>query len=295
MRRIWKLIAVAMVIWVLIMAWRAYEQREPRYLGHPISYWIEPWQHHGTESPEREAAAFAAMDERGVRWLARQLTWKPSRLKEGFARTLNRFGDFMSDRDHDSGRRGAAVRALTRLGTRAQAAIPELEALSQTTVELHRAELRSAAVGALVRIRQEPLQPYIERLRLATEPEWSHLAAILAAQETNAAAAVPVLIAGLTQTNRQVWAAPTVHALGRIRSQPELTIPALLQQLQRTNQVSPDYIFNAVAQFGPDAKAAWPELVACLTTTATNSFDRQALLHALRSIDAAAFAVTNWP
>ena len=59
-------------------------------------------------------------------------------MKEGFANFINRFGDFTSGQDYDGGRRDAAVRALTRLGPRAKAAIPEVEALSHTNVELHR-------------------------------------------------------------------------------------------------------------------------------------------------------------
>lgn len=293
MQRGWKLLLIVGFMLVSLMAWRAYDQREPSYLGHPISYWIEPWRHHGTEPPEREAAAFAAMDERAVLWLARQLDWQPSRLKEAFARTLNRLGDFTSDRDYDGGRRSAAVQALIRLGPRARAAIPALQALSQTNVRLHRDELRTTSVAALVKIRQEPLQPYIEQLRNAREPEWSRLATILGAQETNAADAVPVLVAGLSRTNPPVWPAATVHAIGGIRSQPESSIPALMHQLQHTNQVPAYAVFWAIAKFGPEAKFVWPELVACLDTT-TNLYDRQALLRALQNIDPDNFAKTNW-
>ncbi|MGC3960906.1 MAG: hypothetical protein QM813_24120 [Verrucomicrobiota bacterium] len=127
------------------------------------------------------------------------------------------------------------VRALTRLGPRAKAAIPELEALSQTKVELHQDQLRIAAMAALVRIREEPLQPYLEKLPNASGEEWGRLATILGLQGTNAAAATPILVAGLMQTNRVVWVAPTVIALGSIHSHPELSVPALLQQLGKTN------------------------------------------------------------
>lgn len=113
-----KAIIAGLLLAVAVIAWCLIPKPEPIYLGHPISYWIEPWQHHGSKPPEREAAAFAEMDERAVRWLAQQLQWEPSKLKEGFARFLNQFGDITSDRDYN-GRRPAAVRALTRLGPRA--------------------------------------------------------------------------------------------------------------------------------------------------------------------------------
>lgn len=271
------------------MVWRAYDHREPSYLGHPISYWIEPWQHHGTEPAENEAAAFAEFDDRAVRWLARQLEWQPSKLKEGLARLINRLGDFTSDRDYDGGRRAAAVRALIRLGPRAKAAIPELEALSQTNVELQRDQLRIAATAALVRIREEPLQPYLEKLQHASGAEWGRLATILGAQGTNAAKAAPILVAGLMQTNRVVWVEPAVQALGSIQSHPELSVPALLQQLGKTNLVAEYHVFVAIASFGPAAKVAWHDLAARFATTRTNSYEMQALRAALKQIDPVAF------
>lgn len=280
------LIATLLANWLI-------SRREPVYLGHPISYWIEPWQHHGTEPPERETAAFAQMDERAVRWLARQLEWKPSRLKEGFARFLNRFGDITSERDYDGGRRDAAVRALTRLGPRAKAAIPELEALRHTNVELHRDQLRVSATAALVRIRGDSLQPYIDQLPTASGEQWANLATILGIQETNAAEAAPILVAGLMQTNRTVWVYPTVIALGNIHSYPDLSVPALLQQLGKTNLVAEYHVFSALANFGADAKDVWPALAERLPVT-TNYYDRQALLRALQMIDPKRFASTNW-
>jgi hypothetical protein len=288
------IIAGLLLVLAAVIAWRVVSQLEPACLGQPISYWIEPWHHHGTEPPEREAAAFAEMDERAVRWLARQLEWKPSRLKEGCARFLNRFGDFTTDRDYDGGRRFAALRALTQLGPRAKAAIPELEALSHTNVELNRDPIRVEAAAALVRIRGDSLQPYLEKLPNAAGEEWAGLATILGTQETNAAAAAPILVAGLMQTNRIVWVQPTVLALGRIHSHPELSVPALIQQLGKTNPVAEYQVFTALARFGAEARSAWPDLAARWAAT-TNYYDRQALRNALQGIDPERFAKTNWP
>lgn len=289
MRKVRTWIVATTVFGLLVFLWRAYDLREPSYLGQPISYWVEPWHHHGSESLEREAAAFAAMDDRAVRWLARRLDWTPSRLKEGLARMINRLGDFTSDRDYDDGRRAAAVRALTRLGPRAKAAIPELEALSHTNVELQRDQLRLAATAALVRIREESLQPFIEKLPTASGEEWGGLATILGLQGTNAADAVPLLVAGLLQTNRFIWVEPTVIALGNIHSYPELSVPALLQQFGKTNLVREYYVITALGSFGPAAKAARNDLAARLATTPTNSYEMQVLRTALKQIDATNF------
>jgi hypothetical protein len=282
-----------LLVVAVLLVYPMFSRPEPVYLGHPISYWIEPWHHHASEPPEREAAAFAEMDERAVRWLARQLRWKPSKLKEGFANFINRFGDITSGRDYDGGRRDAAVRALTRLGPRAKAAIPELEALSQTNVELHRDDLRAAATAALVHIRGESLQPFIDHLPTASGDEWARLATILGLQETNAADAAPVLVAGLMQTNRLVWVEPTVIALGNIHSHAELSVPALMQQLGKTNLVAEYYVFSALANFGPEASSVWPALAARVPAT-TNYYDRHVLLRALKMIDPKRYASTNW-
>lgn len=252
------LLVMAFAVWIMI------RQREPEYLGHPLSYWTEPWHHHGRESPEREAAAFAEMDERAVRWLARQLDWRPSKTYEGFARLVNLLGEIMSERDYDNGRREASIRALTRLGPRARSAVPELEAASRTTVELHNTDIRGQALGALIRIRSEPVAPYVERLREGKD-DWAMLCYALAAQGTNAASAAPVLAEALMRTNSNVWLVPTIAALGSIRSHPELSVPALIRCLEITNRIERQVTLDALWKFGPQARPAWPALLACLT------------------------------
>ena len=64
MRRRQLVLAGLLVLIAVSLAGPVFFPREPDYLGHPISYWIEPWWHHGTEPPEREDAAYAEMDGR---------------------------------------------------------------------------------------------------------------------------------------------------------------------------------------------------------------------------------------
>lgn len=261
---------------VACTAWSITRQREPEYLGHPLSYWTEPWHHHGTENPEREAAAFAEMDERAVRWLARQLSWRPSKTYEAFARFVNNFGEFMSERDYDQGRRESSIRALTRLGPRARSAIPELEAASRTAVELHNTDIRGQALGALIRIRGEPVALYVEKLRQGKN-DWAMLCYALAAQGTNAASAAPVLAEALTRTNANVWLVPAIAALGSIQSRPEVSVPALVRCLEITNRIERQVTLDALWKFGPLARPAWPALLNCLSNS-----DQYASLHMKR-------------
>ena len=268
-----KFFLLSLLLTVAVLSvWLLVDAPEPEYLGHPISYWIEPWHHHASESAERESAAIAAMDERAVRWLARQLDWRPSLLVHAFAKTMNSvIGDFMSDTQTDSGRREAALTALTRLGPRARSAIPEIEAVSRTTVEFHREQVRGMALGALIRIREEPLQPYIERLKTAKGEDWAILTTALAAQGTNAVEAVPILTEALNQHPPTVWLAPTIYALGSIHSHPELSIPTLIHCLEMTNAIEHQITIQALTRFGSDAKPAWPYLVGALTNSDASS------------------------
>jgi len=176
----------------------------------------------------------------------------------------------------------------------AKPAIPELEALSHTTVEQNQDQIRATAKGVLVRIRGDSLEPYIEKLNGASGVEWTRLTIVLGIQETNASAAVPILVDGLMQTNRVIWAGSTVIALGNIHSHPDLSVPALMQQLGKTNFVPEYQVLNAIGNFGPSASNAWPVLAARVPST-TNFSARQTLLHTLKQIDPERFANTNWP
>ncbi len=170
----------------------------------------------------------------------------------------------MADRDYDNGRREAALLALTRLGPRASTAIPEIEAASRTTVELHKESIRGQALGALIRIRGEPLQPYLEKLASAQAEDWTVLITALAVQGTNSAAAVPILVNALNRTNSNVWLAPAIAALGSIHSHPDLSVPTLVRYLAMTNWIERQMTVAALAAFGAEAKPAWTNLVACL-------------------------------
>jgi HEAT repeat protein len=278
------IVGLLLLTTVVILLWLIARNREPHYLGHPVSYWTEPWHHHGRETPEREAAAFAQMDERAVRWLAKQLDWRPSRTREGFAKLMNSMiGDFMPDRDYDGGRREASIRALTRLGPRARAAIPELEAAGRTTVQLHRTDICGQALGALIRIRNEPVSPYVERLKTAQGEDWAVLSFALAAQGTNAAEAAPILAGALMRTNANIWWVPTIAALGNIRSHPETSVPALTRCLEITNRIERLVTIEALGRFGPQASPAWPVLLTCLSNS--DNYTSVQLRRALKKID----------
>jgi HEAT repeat protein len=259
--------------------------REPGYHGHPISYWIEPWQHHGRESAENIAAAYSAMDEQAVRWLAGQLNWRPS----GVRATVNRLvARVISAKlfDDPPDRRETAAMGLGRLGPRARSAVPALEAVWRRTAELRAGSARAASLGALIRIRGGRLDPYLEKLRDPAAADWQIHAWAMGHLGTNAAPSVPFLVQALAKPAHEGIVLAAVWALAGIHSQPELTVPALAVQVGHS---SPDVRRNAIrglAAFGPAAKPAWAALT--LRLQSPEPWLRVAITNALKQIDAEA-------
>src|SRR5262245_20825995 len=87
----WKHGAVGVIV-VGLAAGIFWRQREPDLNGHPISYWVLPWIHWQTETPESVEAAHSAMGQPHVRWLMRALQWRPSTWRRGVGNILNRAG-----------------------------------------------------------------------------------------------------------------------------------------------------------------------------------------------------------
>lgn len=232
---------------------------EPVCRGHPISYWIEPWQHLGTEPEENIAAAFSEMDERAVRWLTAQLDWRPSRLKAAVndlvAKVIS--ARFFNDRPD---RREIAAMGLGRLGPRAASAVPALEAVLRNTPAPRADSACAAALAALIRIEHEPLAAYLEKLRDPTAPDWQMVAWAMWHLGTNAAPAVPSLVKALEKPADEGTVRTTVSALAAIHSCPELTVPALAGQLEHADYHVRGCVIQGLSVFGAAAKPAWPAL-----------------------------------
>lgn len=256
---------------------------EPVYRGHPVSYWIEPWQHHGTEPPESIAAAFAEMDERAVRWFIDQLDWRPSRLKASLNRLVASVisARFFNDAPD---RREIAAMALGRLGPRAESAVPALEAVLQETAEPRARSAQAAALGALIRIRQEPLDSFLHKLRDPAARDWEMHAWAMWHLGTNAAPAVPYLVAALEAPAHDGILRTALSALAAIRSEPALTVPALARHVTHSNSSVRWTAIQGLKAFGREARAAWPALTNRLQDP--ESTVRWAATNALREIDA---------
>ncbi len=182
---------------IALTLWR---QREPDLLGHPVSYWVLGWRHAHTETPDSVAAAHAAMDASHVRWLRRQLDWRPSLLRELIASFLYRLGFSVSSQSSDDYREQAAT-ALGRLGDRAREAIDDLEAMSKTTIEPRSFQAKAAARAALVLLGEESSERIVSQARNPTSVDWYSAADILARLPTHRKEALEIFADIMHSTN----------------------------------------------------------------------------------------------
>lgn len=257
------LIAAAAVLLVFATFRLAGPASEPSYLGKPITYWIEPWQHHNMEPESRVTAAFAEMDDKAIRWLVRALDWKPSPFRRTANKALRRFEIVWPD---EPDRRERAAMGLGQIGGRARSAIPALEHLRTNAVQPRAAASRHASTAALILIRQEPIPKAVERMLQDQDPAaFGDLAMTLAFLGRAAVEAVPRMSAALDATNPPAVRANAAMALGSIRSSPGICVPALAGALATLEQPVQEQVLSTLSAFGQRARAASPQVVLLLS------------------------------
>jgi len=175
--------------------------------------------------------------------------------------------------------------ALGKIGPEANAAIPFLRLLPNDDPNWLIPPIIQAA---LVQIGGDSISPYIDQLKdTSNRTNWIRAARIIGLCPNDADPAIPLLIAGLANTNRGiVWSA--LHNLGYIHKQPDVCIPAIIPFLQ-----SPDIILRkesvvTLHKFGTASKVASPEIILCLTDP--EFAVRVKATNALRDIDPEAAA-----
>ena len=272
------------VVAVAAFAWILLKPSEPSYKGKSINYWLNPWAHGGKENAEEISEAFRSMGEKAVPFLVRKLQWEPSKTNQKAHRF---FPNWLPGILHEQGAsdpRNAAAHALGEIGDAARSSIPQLEVAASLSDLGSSWAVNVAAKAALIKIKQESLFPYIEKLKDKSDLNtWYQNAMMLGEFGTNAAGAVPLLVESLDSTNHPVIQAHAAIALGMIHSQPELCIEELAAMLKSPNVVLRQKAIFALPQFGAAAKPAWSEMVICLQDS--DSWTRQSATNALKQID----------
>ncbi len=150
------------------------------------------------------------------------------------------------------------------------------------------------ARAALIKIRQESLDPYIEKLKdtsingFSSIEKWYQNALMIGEFGTNAVAAIPNLISALGPTNNPVIQAHALIALGEIHSRPEASVPAIIPFLKSPDVALRQKAVFALSEFRAAAKPAWGDLAQCLDDP--DLWTRHIAANALKAIDPAGAA-----
>lgn len=287
-----KKFTILVILFVAVMglaAWWVLRSDEPSYKGKSLSYWIDPWNRGGHETEAERYAALAAMRDTAIPYLTKQLHWKPSSIMQKLYKQFPDFPPFVSYIQGGSDPRGAAAHALGEFGPFATNAVPDL-AFASTNHDLGSSWYQQmCARAALIKIKRESLDPYIEKLKdtsingFASLEQWYQNALMIGEFGTNAAAAVPNLISALGPTNNPVIQAHALIALGEIHSRPETSVPAIVPFLKSSDVALRQKAVFALTGFRDAAKSAKGDLTQCLDDP--DPWTRISAANALKAID----------
>ncbi len=198
--------------------------------------------------------------------LNKALEWKPSPLMLNLYQRFPRFPLAVRYVQGGSDPRAGAAFGLGEIGPDAHVAISNLQNLEAARDLGSSWYPNLAARAALIKIRGEPLSPYIEELRDTSDClKWYPKAMMLGQFGTNGVAAVPVLLAALNPTNNDIIHGHALIALGQIRCRPDLCVPAITPFLRSPSVSSQQKAMHALLAFGPDAKPAVNEIIVSLS------------------------------
>jgi len=230
LRRLWLiLLGVLVLVGLIVVVVRP--DREPSYGGRNLSQWVARIDGTAKSDTTKEAAeAIRHIGTNALPYLLKWIQYERPPWKNALHRItggrLERY-DFLLDHKNEI-RAEHAMKAFRVLGPQACGAIPELLRLmndSNRSWSAGRATFTIVGMG------------------------------------TNARPVLPTLIAMLTNDS---LARRTMYALGELKLEPQLVVPALTNCLLRSNATIRFYAAHALCQFGGDARSAVPALVRAL-------------------------------
>ncbi|MDB6065626.1 MAG: HEAT-like repeat protein [Pedosphaera sp.] len=241
------------------IAWLALRPNEPVYKGKRLSVWLEGYHPIGLSFGSREAAdeAVRQLGTKAIPILLKRLQTKDAPLTDEFIALAQKQHFISIHHESAYNRRDEGAYGFSALGSEGRDAVPAL-------IELYRKagpECRPGIAFAFGEIGPD------------------------------AKKAVPLLILGLGDTNiieGEVGGASAAYALGRIHSEPQMAVLALINCLSNQNGFMLKEARTALGRFGADAKAAVPALINSLNDS--NDWVRALTAKALKQIDPEAAA-----
>lgn len=293
-----KCITILVIICAGTLLWWAVRGRGPRYEGHTVSYWLSRLGSSNWGKQVEARRAFRNMGATAVPSLIAELQREESPFQRKFktyARRVPLLNRFVSPTIIETGTPQGpaisslqfhflhqyAVRALGEIGPAASNAIPVLQAnAGHISPPIIRA--------ALMKIRNEPNTPLTFTATNLNASLWWLDVSVAAEFHEESQALVPHLCRALWSGDlNQVEIA--AEALGRIHSNPDIVIPALMNAVYRlegkpANNGGLTFCYWALGQFQREATPAVPVLRQCLTNSGSMGGIRCSALRSLSQI-----------
>jgi len=275
------LAAAVLVVLVLLISLSVKSKREPVVRGVPLSEWMENWKQNSAEYE----AAVAEMDERCVRWLIHELEWSPTSFQTKLDAFMFRILRQPVAPERRPDHRAAAAFTLSKLGSKAQPAVPALR-FNASVSGSRDWEAQSMAIAALILLKTDSLDTWADQLLSPKNTSFQPYVLAAGVLQTNAASVVPRLVRAYHATADEAIKWRITMALRFIRSNPALSVPVLRASLTNDNSQMKFTALFGLLNFGPESKPAWDDVVALLSDT--NKSVRSIATNTLRRIDAEA-------
>ena len=241
----------------LLLAWAS----GPSYQRQSISKWFyRAGNLDSPRDPEVEREAFRAMAAKAVHFLVRKLEAAPSAKVKGWLSSVSSTASEIY-RQRKEMRQDRAAYLLGEMGPAAKSAESNLVRAAASG----NWSLRGEATVALMKIRQQPPDPLIEKLKDTSDWQaWYEDAMMVGGFGARAEPAVPILLEALQHTNNIIQAHALI-ALGMIARQPAKCIPAIMPFLSSPNVSDRQKAMGALLAFGTNAVMASKAIQSALT------------------------------
>ncbi|HEX5223282.1 MAG TPA: hypothetical protein VFZ59_27225 [Verrucomicrobiae bacterium] len=271
--------AVILVALVLLVRLAVKSRNEPVVRGLSLSEWMQL----EDKNSDEYRAAVAEMDERCVRWLIHELDWSPTSMQTKVDGLMFRIVRQPVAPEIRPDYRAAAALTLSKLGSRAQPAIPALRITASISGSSYGDwEAQRMAVAALVLLGADSLDAWVDQLLNPTNRNWQFYVDVAGFLHTNGAPIVPRLAHTFETTADNGIKLRITESLRFIRSNPTLCVPIFRAALTSDDD---RMVFTALVglyNFGPEAKPAWDDLLPFL---ADDRGYQTLVTNALRQID----------
>jgi HEAT repeat protein len=285
-----KVVAALLLVFLLsIILWKNLQPGEPHYRGQPLSYWVRANARRVEPGDFDPKLAIAAIGSDAVPYLIKWSSkdayeWQRAvRKVRGKNALLQKCIPYWATGIDAENRAKTALVAFKCLGPSARDALPWLAKAAGNRTDYYVADEATRALCAI------GPEAFPTLLKLAGDPKTLSRTTILNHLGASGnAAAVPILLGCLRETNHSIRLV-AASALGTLKHQPEVVVPALMKALDldidvRRSPFEPDstaVLLAALNNFGTNAPAPLPLILSRLAAGSKSGKSSCNLIQAL--------------